>query len=204
MRVVSRTNTGRMSPASGAYVGNTAAMAQLIVITGPPGAGKSTVARAVADRFEPSVLVEGDAFFAFLARGAIPPWLPESNDQNDVVTRAAASAAGEYARGGYTTVYDGVVGPWFLPTFTTNTGLERLQYVVLLPSVERCVERVATRQDHGFTDELATRKMHREFVRGEIDDRHLMIEPPDDVEAVADAIVRVIENGQVRYPRFAQ
>jgi cytidylate kinase len=193
-----------MSPASGAYVGNTAGMAQLIVITGPPGAGKSTVARAVADRFEPSVLVEGDAFFAFLARGAIPPWLPESNDQNDVVTRAAASAAGEYARGGYTTVYDGVVGPWFLPTFTTNTGLERLQYVVLLPSVERCVERVATRQDHGFTDELATRKMHREFVRGEIDDRHLMIEPPDDVEAVADAIVRVIENGQVRYPRFAQ
>jgi cytidylate kinase len=37
----------------------------LLVITGPPGAGKSTVARVVAHRFEPSVLVEGDAFFAF-------------------------------------------------------------------------------------------------------------------------------------------
>ena len=45
-------------------------MASLVVVTGPPGAGKSTVARALADSFEPSVLVAGDAFFAFLARGA--------------------------------------------------------------------------------------------------------------------------------------
>lgn len=44
-----------------------------MVVTGPPGAGKSTVARILADRVEPSVLVEGDSFFAFLARGAIPP-----------------------------------------------------------------------------------------------------------------------------------
>lgn len=45
---------------------------------GPPGAGKSTVARAVSATFEPSVLVEGDAFFGFLDQGAIEPWLPES------------------------------------------------------------------------------------------------------------------------------
>jgi len=45
-------------------------MPPLLVVTGPPGAGKSTVARLVTDRFEPSALVEGDAFFAFLARGA--------------------------------------------------------------------------------------------------------------------------------------
>jgi hypothetical protein len=36
------------------------------------------VARLVTDRFEPSALVEGDAFLAFLAQGAIEPWLPES------------------------------------------------------------------------------------------------------------------------------
>jgi ABC-type cobalamin/Fe3+-siderophores transport system ATPase subunit len=88
-------------------------MGSLLAITGPPGAGKSTVARILADRVKPSVLVEGDSFFAFLARGAIPPWLPESNDQNDIVIQAAASAAGRYASGGYMTVYDGVVGPWF-------------------------------------------------------------------------------------------
>jgi predicted ABC-type ATPase len=92
-------------------------MASLLVVAGPPGAGKSTTSRILADRFDPSVLIEGDAFFAFLARGAIEPWLPESTTQNETVTQAAASAASCYVAGGYTTVYDGVVGPWFLATF---------------------------------------------------------------------------------------
>jgi cytidylate kinase len=174
-------------------------MTDLIVITGPPGAGKSTVARVVADRFEPSVLVEGDAFFAFLARGAIDPWLRESHEQNEVVTRAAASAAGEYTHGGYTTVYDGVVGPWFLATFIAESGLNALHYLVLMPSVERCVDRVKAREGHGFTDETATRKMHREFARADIDRRHLMIEPPDDVEAVADRIVHAVDSATLLY-----
>lgn len=119
-------------------------MASLLVITGPPGAGKSTVAGMVARRRNPSVLIEGDAFFAFLDQGAIAPWLPESHAQNDVVVRAAAAAAGRFAAT-YTAIYDGVIGPWFLPTFAEETGLETLHYVILLPSIEECVERVLTR-----------------------------------------------------------
>jgi Mrp family chromosome partitioning ATPase len=43
----------------------TRGVGSLLVITGPPGAGKSTMARAVAAAADNSVLVEGDAFFAF-------------------------------------------------------------------------------------------------------------------------------------------
>lgn len=175
-------------------------MGSLLVVTGLPGAGKSTVARVLAARFEPSVLVEGDAFFGFLARGAIPPWLPESNDQNDVVIQAAASAAGRYASGGYTTVYDGVVGPWFLPTFTAATGLGCIDYLILLPSLERCVGRVATRQGHGFTDAAATRHMHGEFVHAEVDRRYLLLDPPDVPEDVADLVIAALSRGALVYP----
>jgi hypothetical protein len=172
-------------------------MTSLLVVTGPPGAGKSTVAGILANRVEPSVLVAGDDFFRFLARGAIPPWLPASKEQNEVVTQAAAAAAGRYAAGGFATVYDGVVGPWFLPTFVVASGLERLDYVVLMPPVGLCVERVATRRGHGFTDEAATRKMHAEFARGEIDPRHVVLDPPAQPEAVADHVLAAREDGSL-------
>jgi Chromatin associated protein KTI12. len=162
----------------------------LVVLTGPPGAGKSTVAHALVARFDRSVLVEGDAFFAFLASGAVKPWLPESQTQNEVVTRAAASAARQYAEGGYTTIYDGIVGPWFLPTFVAAAGLDGVHYVMLMPSVETCLQRVATRTNHGFFDASAVRKMHDEFARAEIDPRHVMVDPPS-----VDATVEIIASG---------
>jgi energy-coupling factor transporter ATP-binding protein EcfA2 len=160
-------------------------MGSLVVVTGPPGAGKSSVARVLASAAEHSVLVEGDSFFGFLVSGAVDPWLPASNDQNTVVTRAAAAAAGAFALGGYATVYDGVVGPWFLSTFGAATDLEHLEYVILLPPVDICVRRVATRRDHGFTDEAVTRKMHTSFAGARIAERHVLRDPPDDPAEVA-------------------
>lgn len=112
--------------------------------------------------------------------GAVDPWLPAARCQNEIVGRAAAAAAGAFASGGYTTVYDGVVGPWSLPAFGADTGLEQLDYVILLPPVDTCVRRVATPQDHGFTDEPATRKMHAEFTDAEIAERHVFRDPPED------------------------
>ncbi|MHB8296673.1 MAG: hypothetical protein ACYDH5_19090 [Acidimicrobiales bacterium] len=37
------------------------------------------------------------------------------------------------ATGGYTVVYDGVIGPWFLETFAKASGLASLHYLILLP-----------------------------------------------------------------------
>ncbi len=148
-------------------------MGSLLIVTGPPGAGKSTVAQILVEQLEPSVLVEGDAFFAMLRRGAIEPWLPESNDQNAAVTEAMARATGRFAIA-FETVFDGIVGPWFLPTFMAAADVDELDYVVLLPEVERCVQRVHDRIDHEFSDGPATRKMHAEFSGTDLDPRHVV------------------------------
>jgi len=51
---------------------------ELVIVTGPPGAGKSAVSEHLANGFTPSALVAGDSFFAMIKKGYILPWLPES------------------------------------------------------------------------------------------------------------------------------
>ena len=89
---------------------------RIIVITGAPGTGKTTTASAVAKEsdLEKSVHMHTDDFYHYLSKGAIPPHLPESNEQNLIVIEAFLEAAKRYARGGYDVIVDGIVGPWFL------------------------------------------------------------------------------------------
>lgn len=174
-------------------------MGSLLVVTGPPGSGKSTVSKVLAEQVGPSALIQGDQFFDFLARDAIQPWLPDSREQNTVVMSAAASATGRFARGGLFTVYDGVVGPWFLSTFGSATGLAEMDYVVLLPSIETCVKRVVNRVGHEFRDETATRKMHDEFAGASLSTRHVLAIGSDTVGEVVNRITATRDAGELRF-----
>ena len=76
---------------------------RIVVITGSPGTGKSTTASLVAKEsdMDKSVHMRTDDFYHYLSKGAIPPHLPEANEQNLVVIEAFLEAAKRYARGGY-------------------------------------------------------------------------------------------------------
>jgi hypothetical protein len=137
-------------------------VSELLVVTGPPGAGKSTVAEALVAGFEPGALVPGDDFFDFIRTGRLAPWLPESHPQNETITRAAAAAAGRLADGGYFVVFDGVVGPWFLPTFAAAAGGALLHYAVLMPSERTCLARVANTFDNSAAEPGETAAAIRE------------------------------------------
>ena len=178
-----------------------AAVTELIVVAGPPGAGKSTVARILADGFARSALVVGDDFFAFVRQGYVNPWLDEANQQNDVVIQAAAAATGRLVTGGYQVVYDGVIGPWFAPTFLAATGLDAMHYAVLLPSLDCCLARVTDRTGHGFTDLPATEQVHQQFAAAGIPARHLFTDDSDDPPTTVARVRAGVSEGSLVYRR---
>lgn len=149
----------------------------LLLLTGPPGSGKSSVAPILARDATPSAIVPGDTFFGFLYRGGIDPWRPEADEQNTAVIESAAAAAGRLARRMHV-VFEGVLDPSFLPAFLAAAGLDELDYAVLLPDVETCLHRVATRAGHDFADAAATRHMHRQFAAAHLDARHVITDAP--------------------------
>lgn len=86
----------------------------VLVLTGPPGVGKTTTADILARRSAQGVHLEADAFFGFIRSGYIEPWKSASHDQNRAVMRSVARAAAGYADAGYFTVIDGIFIPgWF-------------------------------------------------------------------------------------------
>ena len=53
---------------------------RIIIITGSPGTGKSTISSILAkeSNMSKSVNMQTDDFYHYLSKGAIPPYLPES------------------------------------------------------------------------------------------------------------------------------
>ena len=108
----------------------------VVIVTGPPGAGKSTTAAAFAATLARSVHLHTDDFWAYIASGGVAPYLPEADAQNHTVVEVIAGAAFAYADGAFDVVVDGVVGPWMLDHYRRAAARHPdvpLHYVVLRP-----------------------------------------------------------------------
>jgi len=124
-------------------------MSQIVIISGAPGAGKSSVTRALCERYDRTVHIETDQFFAAIRMGLISPWKVESDRQNHMVSRAAARAATAYAEELFGVFIDGVIGPHLLQVYLRElavTGLP-VHFVLLAPSADAIVARGMSRED---------------------------------------------------------
>ncbi len=126
---------------------------RLFVITGIMAAGKSTVAQALAERFDRSVHLRGDTFRRFVVSGRVemsPDPAPEATAQLDLRYELAAMCADRYVDAGFVTVMQDVI---LGPTLTRVIDMFRtrpLALVVLAPSPDAVAAREADRGKVGY------------------------------------------------------
>jgi predicted kinase len=179
--------------------------APLLLLTGSPGCGKTTVAPLVADRREPSACLDLDWFFAKLRRGALEPWRTEAHAQNRVVLHAAAEATATFAAGGYLTVAEGILYPFMLDLFATACTRHgvALHYAVLRAPIEVVQQRVQDRRSEpqhaaALADAAVVEDLWAQFEREGVEERHRVDVGRRGPNAVAAEIDLRLQAGDLR------
>jgi chloramphenicol 3-O-phosphotransferase len=174
-------------------------MAQILILTGPPGAGKSSVAEALADRYDRVAHVDVDTLRHFITpTGYRSPGKPGFERQQALAIRNACDLARNFMAERFAVIIDDVVGG--------REQLERymeglkdagvaLHYVRLMPSLAVCHERNKGRRADRVADERLE-LLYREFegagdMPGSVIDSSAMT-----VEATADRLQALTTAGE--------
>jgi chloramphenicol 3-O-phosphotransferase len=118
---------------------------QLVIISGPPHAGKSSTARALCDRYDRMLHIDVAVLRDFLAMGRLRPWdgSPEGRRQRELLIASGCDMARRFRDAGYGVVIDDVVLPDDLPLYSgqlLDAGGEA-HLAVLLPPLAVVLDR---------------------------------------------------------------
>jgi chloramphenicol 3-O-phosphotransferase len=122
---------------------------QLVILSGPPNAGKSSTAEALCQRYDRMLHIEVAVLRDFLRMGRLRPWdeTLEGGRQRALLIASACDMARRFLDAGYGVVIDDIVTPDELPAYREALAGCRAtaHFVVLLPPLDLLVERERAR-----------------------------------------------------------
>ncbi len=123
---------------------------RIALLTGLCGAGKSTLARALAERRKKAVVIPIDDLRDFVISGCADPtaeWTDETHLQFRIAHKAAARMAADYADAGFDVFLDQLTFPEAVrDEIEPHLGSHQLKVLLLMPSVREAQARNAMRR----------------------------------------------------------
>lgn len=141
------------------------------MITGTPGAGKTTVSTALMQRFAFGLHIPCDDLRGWVVAGNAPPvptWTEETERQFRLSRRTAVEMATRYAAAGFAVAIDDVIfEAAYAEQFAPHLAGFAVVKVLLAPSREVALHRNLTRTNKDFDTSLlndTTRQLHGELL----------------------------------------
>lgn len=134
------------------------------LITGPAGAGKSSVSNALAKKFERSAVIGVDTLRGMIKGGHVRPWpnTEEADLQLSLGAKNACDIANNFLEKGFNVFIDDVVGRKLLEQYSNFFKNKNFKAFLLMPSVEVLLKRFDNRGDNKELRER-TIELHKRF-----------------------------------------
>lgn len=120
-------------------------MQKLYIITGPAGVGKSTISRALAEKLDKSVLIEGDEIYAHVIGGYVSAW--KEGNHLEVFWKVCIDMIKRYLEYGYDVVFNYIINPKDVNNIQEAVKDVETKFVVLLTNEETLLKRDAERPE---------------------------------------------------------
>ena len=128
---------------------------QLVVLSGPPNAGKSATAKALCERYDRMLHIEVSVLRDFLRMGRLRPWdrSPDGQRQHALLVSAACDMAQRFLEAGYGVIIEDVVTEEDLPVYiaaladagSLESSNAPVHFIVILPALDVLLERERAR-----------------------------------------------------------
>lgn len=167
-------------------------MANLYLITGPAGVGKSTISRKIAEAKGKSVLIEGDEIYHHVVGGYVQAW--KEGNHLDVFWEVCINTIKIYLEDGYDVIFNYIINPENVEIIKNEFNKYSIKFIVLLVDEKTLLLRDEERPEDCQMKErcitlLNSFKNKNYSEKNKIDTSNLSV----------DEVVEIIENNNIFY-----